>query len=1022
MSSKQIKPELVPAPCKTLPGILELAKAQGRELDPKSIAYTLGFIAGDSYEPEAKSSSDSTPATIVSAAPEASKNDTLSLPPLIPAPCKTLPEILELAKSQGRDLDPAAISFVLGYVAGEEYKEKEKSPTSECDAVSKPETSVTAKTVKADLLPAEVQPTSYLLTLYPDLVTFAFKGEVAITIVVTKPTSSIQLHAKELNIVKASVGNNKMKGYHVLLADDLLTLDFEGAIAAGTHVLSIDFVGAHNTSMAGFYRSSYTAVTGEKRVMVSTQFECLDARRCFPCWDEPAAKATFTCTLVVKAGLTALSNMPIKQQRTTKDGLVRFEYMPTPKMSTYLLAFAVGEFDFVGGTTKHGVSIRCYTPPGRGNQGRFALDVALRCLDIYDDFFGLPYPLPKLDMIAIPEFAAGAMENWGLVTYREVDLLIDDAEASASQKQRVCTVVTHELAHQWFGNLVTMQWWDDLWLNEGFASWMQNYTADKLFPKWQMWDQFVSGAMSSAQRLDSLKSSHPIQVPIRRAEEVEQVFDAISYYKGACVVRMAHAFMGEAAFQKGLQIYMKKHQYGNTVTLDLWKAWQEASGENIPALMGSWTEQMGHPLLTVTTQAGKSNSFQVSQSWFLADGSDAGADGPTWNVPMCVGSDACIAGESVAMLQKDQRTATVTLTKPFDSWVNVNAGQPTMARVLYPEAMYSALSKAASAKQLSAVDRAALVSDAYALTKVGKLKPSVLLQMMSFGSGETELCVWDALSGAILGVNKGLAASGNDALLQRFRKWAVTLVAPAVARVGWESRADDGHLSTLLRSLLITLLGNIATDDKATLAEASRRFQCMVADINAGGCGQCKELPSDIKEPVFKIVLRAGGLEQYQQVQQFCAAAKTIAEKKFAYSALGFTSDPKLKQRTLEWARDELKLQDFFYPMASVQASGADGADIAWKFLQSNFDMLAQKLIAASPSLLSAVIRCCCQGKSTSARTAEVEAFFKKPEVAAKIVKVEQPVQQMLESMRNSAAFIAKLTELEGCSFLGADT
>jgi len=379
-----------------------------------------------------------------------------------------------------------------------------------------------------------------------------------------------------------------------------------------------------------------------------------------------------------------------------------------------------------------------------------------------------------------------------------------------------------------------------------------------------------------------------------------------------------------------------------------------------------------------------------------------------------------LAGEGTAMLRKDQREAKVTLSKPFTTWVKLNAGQPTMVRVLYPESMYPALAKAAAAKQLSAVDRAALVSDTYGLTKIGKVKPSVLLQMMSFAAVETELCVWNALSDAINGVDRGLAASGNDSLHMRFRKWAVSLVAPAIARVGWEKKKDDGHLSTLLRSLLISMLGNISTDDPATLAEASRRFQSMVADLDAGGCGQCKELPSDLKAPVFKMVLRAGGAKEYHQVKKFCAAAKTIAEKKFAYSTLGFTSDAKLKIRTLEWARDELKLQDFFYPMAGVQASGAAGADIAWQFLQDNFVLLAQKLSTASPSLLGAVIRCCCQGKCTSARTAEVAAFFEKPDIAARITKVEKPVMQMLESMRNSAAFIAKLNELEGQAVLSA--
>jgi len=443
---------------------------------------------------------------------------------------------------------------------------------------------------------------------------------VAIKLDVKEATDRISLHAKEINVRKVTIDSgSKLKSKSLLLKDDLLTLVFEDVIPAGERTLKIEFQGDHNDQMAGFYRSRYKNAKGEQKIMVSTQFEALDARRCFPCWDEPACKATFKCTLVCKTGLHALSNMPVERRSVEKKGeLTRFEYMTTPIMSTYLLAFCVGEFDYVAGTTKNGVSIRVFAPPGRSEQGRFALDVAIRTLDIYDDFFGLPYPLPKLDMIAIMEFAAGAMENWGLVTYREVDVLIDEKNATEWQKQRVCTVVTHELAHQWFGNLVTMDWWNDLWLNEGFACWTQTWAANKVKPSYQMWDQFVSGDMARAQGLDSLRSSHPIQVPIRRAEEVEAVFDAISYSKGACVVRMCYELMGEEKFRDGLRIYMKRHQYGNSKTTDLWKAWQEASGIDIPGLMASWTEKMGYPLLTVSNV--QSGSFDVNQSWFLADG------------------------------------------------------------------------------------------------------------------------------------------------------------------------------------------------------------------------------------------------------------------------------------------------------------------------------------------------------------------------------------------------------------------
>ncbi len=330
----------------------------------------------------------------------------------------------------------------------------------------------------------------------PDLDAFTFKGEVTVQLETSDDLDAqckeIVMHAKELCFISASYIVTGKAGAPIEAEEirdnkkeTTVCFIFPETIPASSSIsLNIQYIGFLNNQMAGFYRSSYTNIHGEKKIMASTQFESLDARRAFPCWDEPARKAVFGLTLVVPAHLTAMSNMPEKCSKTLDGGeLCEIVYLDSPVMSTYLLAFVVGEFDYIQAQTKHGVLIKVFTPPGKSDSGLFALDCATKSLDAYDDFFGIPYPLPKLDMVAIPEFSAGAMENWGLVTYREVDLLIDPVKASNSQKQRVCTVVTHELAHQWFGNLVTMQWWDDLWLNEGFASWAENWAADNIYPE-----------------------------------------------------------------------------------------------------------------------------------------------------------------------------------------------------------------------------------------------------------------------------------------------------------------------------------------------------------------------------------------------------------------------------------------------------------------------------------------------------------------------------------------------------------
>ncbi|KAF4753282.1 hypothetical protein FOZ62_008224, partial [Perkinsus olseni] len=347
----------------------------------------------------------------------------------------------------------------------------------------------------------------------------------------------------------------------------------------------------------------------------------------FPCVDEPERKAVYKVTITTESDLQVISNMP-ESSRTifTKDSgdkAVAYQtvsFMPSPNMSSYLVAFCVGEFEFVQGTTKNGTLVRVLCTPGKQAQCTFALDVGIRCLQWYEDFFGIHYPLPKLDMIAVPDFAMGAMENWGLVTYREIDLLCDADKVSVNRRSRLATVVTHELAHQWFGNLVTMEWWDGIWLNEGFATFMQYASADALFPDWGVWNSYIHESFERALALDGLRSSHPIVVPIHKAEEVEQVFDAISYMKGSAAVRQLWAVVGADKFTEGVRQYMKTHQYGNSVTDDLWKALEKASGQPVKEMMDSWTDQMGYPVLEVGPRDSNGNC-KVTQSWFLSDGS-----------------------------------------------------------------------------------------------------------------------------------------------------------------------------------------------------------------------------------------------------------------------------------------------------------------------------------------------------------------------------------------------------------------
>ena len=511
--------------------------------------------------------------------------------------------------------------------------------------------------------------------------------------------------------------------------------------------------------------------------------------------------------------------------------------------------------------------------------GRFALDAGVRALDFYDDFFQVPYPLPKMDMICITEFSMGACENWGLVTYREVDLMIDEAKASSRQKQRVAIVVVHELAHQWFGNLVTMSWWDGLWLNEGFAAWMEHFAVDALYPDYKIWEQFTTDAFGAAQRLDSLRTSHPVIVPIKHAEEVEQVFDAISYCKGSTVVNMVFAVVGQEKFREGLQLYMRRHAYGNTETKDLWQAWSDVSGVDVAGIMKAWTTRMGYPYLKVVEEKWSSSAVELSleQAWFLADGSEPTAEEAAdalWSIPLVFSTSSATSQTAVIMSEKRQ-SFTIPLDGPED-WVRVNGGQKALARVALSEEQARRLQPAIHSKALGAVDRAALLLDAYALAKAGLAPVESVVDILRALEDEDSSVVWDAIASILSALHSLLEQVGGDSgAFDAFVAFGKRLVLKAFAKVSWDAKATDGHSEKLLRSTLVGLLDTFAWNDVEVVEECRRRYQAHWEDPNA--------LSSDYKGTVYKIVLKNGGVAEYEAILQTYYSSSDNAIKKFAY-------------------------------------------------------------------------------------------------------------------------------------------
>ncbi|KAJ9452547.1 Aminopeptidase M1 [Diplonema papillatum] len=839
--------------------------------------------------------------------------------------------------------------------------------------------------VQRELLPDDVLPVEYTLKLEPNLETFKFTGSVTIDLKVQKPVKALTLHSRQLAFDSAYIEADGVKqpveGISTNVKDTTVTFALSEEVTAGKKTkLVVDFIGTLNDQMAGFYRSRYTATDGSARYMATTQFEATDARRCFPCWDEPARKAVFHVTIVAPKGLEAVSNMIEKRSVLLKDGRREVSFMPTPLMSSYLLAFCVGEFDFIQGTTKEGTIVRCICMPGKAADLQFALHTGIKATEFYNDFFNIAYPLPKLDMIAIPDFAAGAMENWGLVTYREVDLLLNPAKASQAQKERVATVVTHEIAHQWFGNLVTMAWWDDLWLNEGFACWMQTFCADAIYPQWALTEVYVSVMQSGALAADALRSSHPIQVPIGRAETVEEVFDRVSYQKGGSVVRMAYALLGRDKFRAGLTSYLNKHSYANTESADLWQAWEDASGQPIKDLMSSWTEQMGFPLITVdkATRAGGKVTLEVSQAWFLADGSVKEDDEKKqWVVPLIAGTSDGV--QPVTYLKEKSGSIEVKT----GGWVKLNFGQEIPLRVKYTPELLEDLSNVLPS--LSPVDRMGMINDAVALSKAGKSSIVDLVNVMKGYKGEKNVNVWSQLISGFASLKKGLRYSSVDqkqdvnAAINRF---ALGLAKPIAEELGWDHKDADSDVTKRLRASVVSFV--IATEDSdATFAEAKRRFDAYYAD-RANPL-----LHADIRNSVMKLVVRKGGdlAGTLRKLREIHDATDDSSLRRDLTAAMGAAPDKGALREQLAWITEggTVRTQDMIFGFFGVAMNTTNsenfGKDVLKEYYATQYDALYSLVGETSKMIFASFVNISFATLTTEDEVVAMEKFWKEKNI-----------------------------------------
>ncbi|KAG2578561.1 hypothetical protein PVAP13_6NG203300 [Panicum virgatum] len=774
-------------------------------------------------------------------------------------------------------------------------------------------------------LPRFAAPLRYDLRLRPDLAACTFSGAAAVAVAVSAPTRFLVLNAAELDVDRASIRFQDLVPTDVTQfeEDEILVIGFDRELTIGEGVLAMDFTGTLNDQMRGFYRSKYVC-NGESRNMAVTQFEAADARRCFPCWDEPAFKAKFKLTLEVPSDLIALSNMPVVKE-TVSGPIKTVYYEESPLMSTYLVAIVVGLFDYIESSTSEGTKVRVYTQVGKTNQGTFALDVGVKSLDLYKDYFATPYPLPKLDMIAIPDFAAGAMENYGLVTYRETALLYDELQSSASNKQQVAITVAHELAHQWFGNLVTMEWWTHLWLNEGFASWVSYLAVDSLFPEWNNWTQFLDETTSGL-RLDALAESHPIEVEINHASEIDAIFDSISYDKGASVIRMLQSYLGAERFQKALASYIKKYAYSNAKTEDLWAVLEEESGEPVKDLMTTWTKQQGYPVIYAKLNG---QYLELEQAQFLSDGSSGTG---MWIVPItsCCGSyDAqkkFLLKEKTDKMHIKEFTASQSSDGDKNIWIKLNIDQTGFYRVKYDDELAAGLVNAIKAKKLSLMDKIGIVEDSYALSVARKQTLTSLLRLLNAYHDESDYTVLSHVTSVCLSISK-ISVDATPDLNNDIKKLLINLLLPAAIKLGWDRKDGESHLDVMLRSLL--LIGLVRLGHNETINEGVRRFHIFFEDRKTS------LLPPDTRKAAYLAVMRTVSMSNRSGYDALLKIYRETAEPQEKSRVLGSLSSSPDKDIVLEALNfmftDEVRNQDSYYILGGISL---EGRDVAWTWLK----------------------------------------------------------------------------------------
>ncbi len=840
-------------------------------------------------------------------------------------------------------------------------------------------------------LSKNIVPTEYDIRLHPDLENFTFAGEETIRLTLTKSIKSITLHSKDIDIETASITAGRQKVFADRISynskAETATFTFKKSIPAGRVKLTLSFRGILNDKMRGFYRSSYI-FEGKVHNIATTQFEATDARRAFPCFDEPAQKSIFHVSLVVPKGKSAISNTLPVSRIEHEAGFEVIKFAPSPKMSTYLLAFIVGDFEYIEKKSKRGVLVRVYTSKGKVHQAKFALDVTAKVLDFYEEYFDIPYPLDTLDSIAIPDFSSLAMENWGAITYREIGLLVDENNTSMIAKERIVEVIAHELSHQWFGNLVTMEWWTHLWLNEGFASYIPYVATHELFPTWDVWTRFSNETASVAIKLDSLKSTHPIEVAVHHPDQISEIFDAISYRKGASVIRMLAEYLGERDFREGLRYYLKKHSYRNTETIHLWEAFERVSRKPVSKMMKIWTSKSGYPFISAElSDDGK--HLELRQERFFASliSQKNTKDMTIWPTPITVD----VEGREIKILM-DKKTARIPLPKQphnaLPAYIKLNQHEHGFYRVNYSEELLELLFEKIKNKELSVVDRLGVIRDLFALAESGHISTIVCLRFLSAFKEEDHFTVWSEISAGLMRIEQLIAGTSTEA---SFNKFIIELYTPAFRKLGWDKVKNEEYLDAMLRSLVIARLGGAG--HKEIITEAKSRFAKYLKGL---------PIHPDIRGAIYQVVAKNGGEKEYRVFLNNYKNEDMHEEKNRLGSVLGYFQSEKILKNVCDFAISPDVRQQDMYSILAVVAINPFGRNIWIDFINKNWDLLLTKY-GDGGSTISYVIKSIW---NTGDRKHFI--FLKKFFSTHQAPGADRAVQQVLERIENNVLWLKR--------------